>query len=107
MKFKLKFVIPTLLIMIAAILLIFFSLNKNTIIPEDKFVSIYCELLIAKDTIRDNSYKIENYKKELLRKYSISEKDYNSTLNYYSESSKNWESFFDKVIKRLEEKKKE
>ena len=107
MKFKLKFALPLLLILIAAILFIFFSLNKNKIIPENKFVSIYCELLIAQDTIGNNSNKIKNYKEELLKKYSISEKDYNSTLNYYSESSKNWESFFDKVIKRLEEKKKE
>jgi hypothetical protein len=107
LKFKLKFALPLLLILIAAILFIFLPVNKNKIIPEDKFVSIYCELLIAKDTIVNNSNKIKNFKKELLKKYSVTEKEFNSTLNFYSDNSKNWERFFDKVIKYLEEKKKE
>ncbi len=102
-----KIIIHLSLALFTFIILFFLFVNKENIIPENKFVSLYCQLLIAQDTVENKSNKLNNHKEELLKKYSISEKEYNSTLTYYSESSKNWERFFDKVIKHLEEMKKE
>ena len=64
-------------------------------------------MLIAQDTTGANNKKLENIKGEVLKRYSVSKTDYDSTLSFYNSDPKRWSEFFDKAINYLEQLKKE
>lgn len=89
------------------IILLFFSFLiltgcKTKRIDEDKFIKIYTDIIIMKDT---TGISIDNVKKEVFQKYNTSDKEYQNTLNYYNEDPEKWEAFFDKAIAYLENQK--
>lgn len=89
------------------IILLFFSFLiltgcKPKRIDEDKFIKIYTDIIIMKDT---TGISIDNVKKEVFQKYNTSDKEYQNTLNYYNEDPEKWEAFFDKAIAYLENQK--
>ena len=63
-------------------------------------------MLIAQDTTRSDGRQLEVIKKEVLKRYSVSDADYNSTLKFYNSEPKRWSEFFDKAIAYLEQLKK-
>ena len=64
-------------------------------------------MLIAQDTTAANGKKFESIKAEVLKRYSVSKIDYDSTLSFYNSEPKRWSEFFDKAIAYLEQLKKE
>lgn len=88
--------------------LLFFivSCSDNPPLKEEKFIRIYVDIVIAQDTTNANPSQTQNIKKNILKKYSVSEKDYKSTLDFYNSEPKRWQAFFDKAISYLEQLKK-
>ena len=83
------------------------SCSDNPPLKEDKFIRIYVDMVIAQDTTNAGALQILNIKKFVLKKYSVSEQDYNSTLRFYNSEPKRWRAFFDKAISYLEQLRKE
>ena len=89
------------MIIISSLLLDSCSQKKG--IPEDKFVKIYCDLLIAQDTTRAMN---DTMRKEIFDRYSITAAEYNSTIQQYNSDPKKWDKFFDRAINYLQELRK-
>ena len=83
------------------------SCSDNPPVKEEKFVKIYVDMLIAQDSTGSNGKQLEVIKRKVLKKYSVSETDYNSTLKFYNDDPKKWAEFFDKAIAYLERLNKE
>ncbi len=64
-------------------------------------------MVIAQDTTNAGASQILTIKKNVLKKYSVSEQEYNSTLHFYNSEPKRWQAFFDKAISYLEQLRKE
>jgi len=71
-------------------------------INEDKFILVYSDLVMAQDTLKGN-FKQSEIKNLVFKKYNVSEKEYNETLNYYNSDPRKWEAFFNKTISHLED----
>jgi Domain of unknown function (DUF4296) len=98
-RFILSFYIP--------LILLFSSCSAAPPVKEDKFIKIYVDMLIAQDTTRATGGQLEVVKSEVLKSYSVSEADYDSTLKFYNSDPKRWSDFFDKAIAYLEQLKKQ
>ena len=83
------------------ILLLLFSAGCSHKINEDKFVLIYSDLVIAKDTLKEN-INLDEIKNRVFKRYNVSSKEYSETLNYYNSDPRKWEVFFNKTISHLE-----
>ena len=81
--------------------------NQNKIIDEDKFIVIYSDLIIAKDTTSSQIHSSDAILINILARNKIELADYKATVQYYNEDSQRWESFFSKTIAYLEKKRKE
>lgn len=79
--------------------LLFISGCKPKHIDENKFIKIYTDIIIMKDSTGNTT---ENVKGEVFKKYNITSKDYESTLKYYNEDPERWDTFFEKAIAYLE-----
>ncbi|NWF89247.1 MAG: DUF4296 domain-containing protein [Ignavibacteriaceae bacterium] len=75
-------------------------------IDEEKFVAVYSDLLIAKDTISYSGYSEDDLLKQILKKHDVKFAEYEATISYYNEDSERWEGFFDKAAAYLEEQRK-
>jgi hypothetical protein len=69
-----------------------------------KFAAVYCDLNIAQDTLDFNEFVKK--KKEILRKYEISEKELKNTYEYYYNNPELWEKFFKIASERIDDIKK-
>jgi hypothetical protein len=74
---------------------------SNGRIKEDKFVLVYTDLVIAQDTL-GNRFLLYGLKGKVFKRYDVSEKEYNATLDYYNQDPKRWELFFTKAAAHLE-----
>ncbi|MDR3666915.1 MAG: DUF4296 domain-containing protein [Ignavibacteriaceae bacterium] len=70
-------------------------------ISEDKFISVYSDIVIAQDTTKTTNNLVQ-IKNVVFKRYNVTEKEYNATLNYYNSDPRKWEPFFNKAISRLE-----
>ncbi|MDR3609327.1 MAG: DUF4296 domain-containing protein [Ignavibacteriaceae bacterium] len=70
-------------------------------IKEDKFILVYSDLVIAQDTTKGNLNQ-EEIKNSVFKKYNVTSKEYDATLNYYNSDPRKWEPFFNKTIDHLE-----
>ena len=103
----LKFKISPFLCLFIPFVFLLASCSDNPPVKEEKFIKIYVDMLIAQDTTRSNGKQLESIKKEVLKKFSVSEADYDSTLKFYNSEPKRWSEFFDKAITYLEQLKKQ
>jgi hypothetical protein len=71
-------------------------------VEEDKMVLIYTDLLIAQDTTFVNETNLDSLISSVLKRYDVSEDEYEKTIEYYNENIKRWEGFFDKVTAHIE-----
>ena len=93
-------------ITIICLLIVFiFSCSKDDIIPEDKFIKIYIDILVAQDTLTDNSISNDSLKTLILQKYNVTDSIYTKTIEYYNYNPEKWENFFEDAIKQVEELK--
>lgn len=96
-------ILPLLLI----IFLLLSSCEKQSPIPEEKFIKVYVDLLILQDTTGTNPASFDSLKTLVFKKHSITAEEYNATINYYNSEPKRWEGFFDKAIAYAEKLKKQ
>ena len=82
------------------------SCSDKKVLPEDKFVNIYSDLIFAQDT-SNSLYSKQNFKTIILRRFNISEKMYDSTVAYYNSDPQKWSGFFDKVTNHVEDLRKQ
>lgn len=102
-----NFLIKFISVLIAAVFsIILYSCDGSNKIPEDDFIKIYSDIIIAQDTLKLSGEELLSIKKNILKKHNYSEQDYEFTVNYYNEDVKRWEIFFDKAIKYLEDLRK-
>jgi hypothetical protein len=73
------------------------------VIPEEKFIKVYVDLLIIKDTTTSNQISPDSLKSIVFAKHNISAEDYESTISNYHSSPEKWEEFFNKAIAYVEE----
>lgn len=79
--------------------------NKK-IINEDKFVKIYTELIIAKDTSSSVPSGKNVLLKKVLSRFNVSEEQYKETIDYYNRDPEKWRKFFRKAISYADSLKK-
>ena len=84
---------------------IIFSCSKDDILPEDKFIKIYIDILVAQDTLTDNSISNDSLKTLILQKHNVADSVFTKTLDYYNYDPAKWEKFFEEAIKQVEELK--
>ena len=82
-----------------------FSCSKDDIIPEDKFTKIYIDILVAQDTLTDNSISNDSLKTLILQMYNVTDSIYTKTIEYYNYNPDKWEIFFEGAIKQVQELK--
>lgn len=95
-KFLKLLIIPALLLS---------SCSEDEVIPEEKFIHVYVDLMIVQDTTRVNSLPLDSLKDIVFTKHNITSELYDKTVAKYNSSPENWEEFFDKAIAYLEELK--
>jgi len=84
---------------------IIFSCSKDDILPEDKFIKIYIDILVAQDTLTDSSISNDSLKTLILQKYNVTDSIYTKTIEYYNYNPDKWGKFFEDAIKQVEELK--
>ena len=104
MRPLLKYVFPTLFITI----ILFQGCEKEVkVIPEEKFINVYVDLLILQDTTSTDSLSLDSLKSLVFKNHNVSTEEYDATIHYYNSEPKKWEEFFDKAINYIEALKKE
>ncbi|MBT8386607.1 MAG: DUF4296 domain-containing protein [Ignavibacteria bacterium] len=87
---------------IFVIFLLLSSCSEEEVIPEEKFIQVYVDLMIVQDTTRVNSMPLDSLKEIVFTKHNITSELYDKTVAEYNSSPENWEEFFDKAIAYLE-----
>ena len=90
------------MILLGAIVLLSFSCSEKEILPEEKFIEIYVDILVAQDTLSEESVNMDSLKTIILDRHKTSDLVYRNTVNYYNESAERWEQFFDKAVAYVE-----
>ena len=90
---------------ILLLMVIIFSCSKDDILPEDKFIKIYIDILVAQDTLTDNSISNDSLKTLILQKNDVADSVFTKTIEYYNYNPDKWEIFFNEAIKQVEELK--
>ena len=83
------------------------SCDKDSVIPEDKFIKVYVDLLILQDSSRIQPVSLDSMKTIVFTKHNITLEQYDATINYYYSYPEQWEAFFDKAIIYVEQLKGE
>ncbi len=106
-KFKSKSFIQSFIhsVSLSLILSIWFLIitgcSEDKIIEQDKLVLVYSDLLIAQDTVSLDEKGVDSLRQSVFQKYNITEKEYETTIEYYNEDLERWEEFFDKVTAHI------
>lgn len=100
-RFSLKVLIPLLIIPA----LILSSCSEEKVIPEEKFIHVYVDLMIVQDTTRANPLPLDSLKEIVFTKHDITSELYDKTIAKFNSSPEDWEEFFEKAIAYLEELK--
>jgi len=87
------------------IFLLLLSCSEEEVIPEEKFIHIYVDLMIAQDTTRVNPLSLDSLKEIVFTKHNITSELYDKTIAKYNSLPEAWEEFFEKAIAYLEELK--
>ena len=85
--------------------ILIFGCNKENTIPEDEFIKVYVDILVAQDTLQNKSIPPDSIRAIVLGKNNIPDSVYKQTIDYYNSSEERWEKFFDKAIKYVEKLK--
>jgi hypothetical protein len=94
-----------MIIFLAVVIYMSSGCNRNKIIEEEKFIEIYTDIIIAKDTDSETKQSKDAIIKSVLAKYNVSPDAYKTTVQYYNQDSERWEKFFAQAITYLEKKR--
>ncbi|MHB1686038.1 MAG: DUF4296 domain-containing protein [Ignavibacteriaceae bacterium] len=97
---------PLIIVLIFLQSLFLVSCSNKKIIPQDKFVNVYAELIFAQDTASTPASK-KDFKPIILSRYGVTAEQYQTTVDYYNQDPKRWTGFFDKVTKYVESLQKQ
>jgi hypothetical protein len=86
--------------------LVFFSACQKTIIDEDKLVRIYIENNIVEESQPPNSDTYRKQKTDILKKYNITQKDFDEAMLDMKDDKEKWNSFFKKANVLVDDLKK-
>jgi len=100
-RFSIIFLLPLIIIFT----LFLNSCSEEEVIPEEKFIRVYVDLMIIQDTTRTNPLPLDSLKEIVFTKHDITSELYDKTIAEYNSSPEDWEEFFDKAIAYLEELK--
>lgn len=92
---KLFLVCPILLILT-------FCSEQKPLVPEDKLIIIYTDLMFSQDTVLINNDNVDSLKTEVFARHNINEEDYQQTIDFYNKTPERWEKFFDRVVEYIE-----
>lgn len=84
---------------------LFISCSEEEVIPEEKFIRVYVDLMIVQDTTRTNPLPLDSLKRIVFTKHEITSGLYDNTIAKYNSSPEDWEEFFNRAIAYLEELK--
>jgi len=85
--------------------LLFVACDSEPPIPEEKFIKVYIDLLIQKDTSSSGQISVDSIKSLAFSRHGISVRDYEETIAYYNSYPDKWEEFLDKAIAYVEKLK--
>lgn len=100
----LKYFFPLLFI---SIILLQGCGKEQKIIPEDKFIQVYVDLLLVSDTTSTDKLSLDSLKTLVFKNHNVISEEYDATISYYNSQPKRWEEFFDKAIAYAEKLKKD
>lgn len=87
----------TIIFYLSSSLLFISCSDDKTIKDEEKFAKVYIDLLISEEQNRSDSLKIKSGQENIFKKYGVSQKQYEATINYYNQNPERWREFFTKV----------
>jgi len=93
------------LLLLLLLITIVVNCTEEKLIPENKLIDIYVDILITQDTVSAKNISTDSIKTLVLAKYDVSDSLYNRTIQYYNQNPERWEKFFDRAIKYLEKLK--
>jgi len=93
----------SLLIFYFLLFAFFTNCSEEEIMPEEKLIKIYVDILIAQDTTSDKSISTDSLKAIVLNTHNVSDSLYLKAIEHYKSSPAKWESFFNNAIKYVEE----
>jgi hypothetical protein len=92
----------------------FYSCTDKEPLEQEKMIRIYAELLLAQDSslsalnFKPGKAAIQDsVKRAIFRKYNVSPKSYEETIQYYNENQERWVDFFRNTIVYLDSLKKQ
>jgi hypothetical protein len=92
-------------IFLAVVIYMSYGCNRIKIIEEEKFIEIYTDIIIAKDTVSETKQSKDAIIKSVLAKHNVTPDAYKITIQYYNQDSERWEKFFSQAITYLEKKR--
>jgi hypothetical protein len=83
------------------------SCDNDEIIPEEKFIDVYSDLIIAQDTTSSvTHHQRDSIQQIIFKRYSVTLEEYSSTIEFYNSNPEKWEKFFNTAIDSLEARQK-
>lgn len=76
-------------------------------ISESKFVNYYIDFVVMQDSLGRDKGSTDKIIDALDKKYGVTRKEYEATIDYYSADTERWELFFNKVIKEAQKREME
>lgn len=78
---------------------------SDSTVERKKFVDFYADYITAQDSSGFGEKVSASIREELCKKYNITAKAYENTVNDLKESRTEWEAFFNEVIAELEKRR--
>jgi hypothetical protein len=103
-KSKLRIIIFVVFILIL-LFIIFNRLRTSAKLSEEKFVDVYVQLSIASEIFDTNPGKLEEERKKIFGKYSVTQQEINQFIKEYNKNPEKWAKVWEKIVRRLEGKK--
>jgi hypothetical protein len=81
------------------------GLRTSPDLSEEKFVEVYVQLSIARETFDEDSGKFEEDRKEILEKYSVTQEEIDEFVKEYNRNPEKWAKVWERIVHRLDEEK--
>jgi len=95
---NLQFPIVSIILILTLFFLLLSSCKDEKLIPEEKLIKVYVDLLIMQDTTTAIPASIDSMKSIVFKRHNITSDEYEKKIAGYNTSPERWEKFFDKAI---------
>ena len=91
-------------ILTVAVIFLAFFLYKQASLPlsENEFINIYIQLSIANEKYQNDSSKLQQEKKQILKSFKVTQKDLEHFIKTYQRNPEKWAGVWEKVNSKLE-----